>query len=731
MQQQRSRSAASPTQVSTTSTAHSTCTHPGGTHGIRMDVLSGMEEKRDSQFVELAVNESETSKKMPLVSSVLLLSSASASTVPECNFAWRPFLELQNAHAVHFRSASEYDRYEGVGLGGVMHLGDLTSFPAANATTLSDLLPEARVWIGSCVVSTGQQAAWHRQRIGPFRSTGGFDFWQFGWSDVGELQAVVEANAGRWRVGVNAYRSAAFDDVNGAPLGFPPMHMHHVHIMPSPHTYESWKSGIECMLWGEDCTDISPMILQHGDAQCTSREGGTNCFEVDHAGHPTLVRGTLSSLVEINDARPQASPPLAWWYEISMRVARTTAEDVPLSLLLTSNSFGTSAKQTDSFGLIRVPSHVDSFNFYTGQMPFAGALTFTRYHAHHAAFQKAFLFSATTQQLGLDRGPLWMPVTYHSVITSSVGVANNSALEAHLLSRLSEPVGQTGRAAAAVARVEPRLVCTATGSLERVGSRWYDRVPAVSCDAWVFQQDEVFTAVQLNGPVAATAGEHTFAGMGKTEARATYDFPQHDAWFMYYSAADGESHYMETYYSQALEATPPYGVMTRMILRTFLTGYTPQAACGVWERTEIAVVLFVLWFGGAPPAGAHPALRAGLVCVAVVLAGAVQHLGWPMRCSYPRLARQAALAACTAALELYVFALAFYVTLPASAYLNPLDRALMLARPGFAQERVRAAAQLAASLVAIGVFAAAVAWRTSSIEAHESERRVGQKHVLI
>eukprot|EP00966_Prymnesium_polylepis_P107427 2486970-Prymnesium_polylepis.1 len=44
---QRPRSAASPTQpqVSTPSTAHKhctrTCTHPGGAHGIRNDVLSG------------------------------------------------------------------------------------------------------------------------------------------------------------------------------------------------------------------------------------------------------------------------------------------------------------------------------------------------------------------------------------------------------------------------------------------------------------------------------------------------------------------------------------------------------------------------------------------------------------------------------------------------------------------------------------------------------------------
>ena len=35
------RGIAHPGDVSTPSTAHSTCTHPGGAHGIRMDVLSG------------------------------------------------------------------------------------------------------------------------------------------------------------------------------------------------------------------------------------------------------------------------------------------------------------------------------------------------------------------------------------------------------------------------------------------------------------------------------------------------------------------------------------------------------------------------------------------------------------------------------------------------------------------------------------------------------------------
>eukprot|EP00966_Prymnesium_polylepis_P156009 3604566-Prymnesium_polylepis.1 len=113
--------------------------------------------------------------------SVFLLSAFSA--IPECDFAWRPFLDLQHAHAVHFRSTTEYDRYEGVGLGGIMHLADLVSYPAANATMASALLPAARVWSGSCVVSTDNQTAWHRQRIGPFRSRGGYDFWQSGWTD--------------------------------------------------------------------------------------------------------------------------------------------------------------------------------------------------------------------------------------------------------------------------------------------------------------------------------------------------------------------------------------------------------------------------------------------------------------------------------------------------------------------------------------------------------------------
>ena len=652
--------------------------------------------------------------------------------VPKCSFDWKPFLELKNAHAVHFPSINAYDSFAGVGLGRTMHFSEEVAMPSVNSMQMDLLLPEGEVQLGSCVVAHGQYE-WHTQRIGPFRSTGGFDYWQFSWSDVGSLGAVLDGLPPGARIGMTAHWSGPLDSAE-APLGLPPLHVHHIHVSPTSFEYENFRAGADCLLWGYACYDDATLMQHHGDKQCVTDEGGTDCFADDYSRTPKLVYGPIGIFAEFNDVRPASSPPMSWWYQFSMRIASPAETAAPISshYLVNSGKFVVSGTATDAVGLIHVPSSVDSFHFYTGRMPFAGKLVFTKYHSHATVFHRSLLFAATTQQLGLDRNPFWMPASYQSVVTTCTGLANNSLLEAKLMSMLhsaqllahtskhtssaaSHTSEHTSSATSSVSVDEPHLVCAATGRLERIGERWYDRQARIECAPWVFHQDDIFTVIQLNGPTAA-AGGNGFEGMASVEA-GQFNFRQHDNWILWYTADDGESHYITTSCSQTLDAISAWGVDRLLILRTEMTGGTPQSAMGAAERSIIAFKLLRVWLFS----GARPATIVSLLILVMVPFGVVMFLRrfTRGRCSCGAVCLLVAIVL----FEFYLFALGFYMYLPRDYWVNPQDEALLLARPASKYEQMTSAkAQLTASISIAALASAGLALWLSKLRLMNEKR---------
>lgn len=64
-----------------------------------------------------------------------------------------------------------------------------------------------------------EDGAWHVQRVGPFLSDGGYDWWQLGWSDVGMLKEVLA----KFPEGIDitsTIMTPVLED--GTRLGFPP-----------------------------------------------------------------------------------------------------------------------------------------------------------------------------------------------------------------------------------------------------------------------------------------------------------------------------------------------------------------------------------------------------------------------------------------------------------------------------------------------------------------------------
>lgn len=113
-------------------------------------------------------------------------------------------------------------------------------------------LPRRRegVTAARCSKAVGDGSSWSVTRIGPLVSVGGYDWWQFSWGDVFDFGAVVEA---RGAVRLLETFSGGVDGGSGAALGFPPIHIHHVHVTPGHKSFYRMNLA-RCALDPRECT---------------------------------------------------------------------------------------------------------------------------------------------------------------------------------------------------------------------------------------------------------------------------------------------------------------------------------------------------------------------------------------------------------------------------------------------------------------------------------------------
>lgn len=517
---------------------------------------------------------------------------------------------------------------------------------------------------------------------------------------------------------MTAHFSSPVDEA-GTPIGLPPLHVHHVHLEPSPTSYESANYGASCLVWGQDCSEFSVLVQHHGDHQCLGQEGGTDCFISNYGRHPKLVNGKLSIVSEFNDVRDLGSEPLVWYYQVSLRIDEDHTDGSALSShYITNNGRLGLESATAGLGLNQLPTRVDSFHFHTSRMPFAGTLVFAEYHAHARAFQRSLLFAATTGQLGLDRASFFPAIPYKSVVTSTTGLANNSVLEAELMlmlraassvtaaSKLFGPTSKPERGS------EPHLVCTADGRLERVDGTWYDRQAKLLCEPWAFSEGAIYTVVQLNGPTSAT-DKKGFDGMARRleslDATIEYDFGQHDHWIIWYAANDGLSHYTIAANSQTIDTVSPSSDRNDL-LRTLIHGSTPNSRVGPAERAILALIIFLLFLSSTP-------FWVQALEIAKFPTTAVGVWQFTRRRGYGRCASHAAVAL-VLTIMLYFDALVFYVFLPTLVIAPQQDAKLLATGAFYANEKNAAIVQL---VVSIGVVSGGVACVAMWQKAHEAK----------
>ncbi|KAL1521492.1 hypothetical protein AB1Y20_021154 [Prymnesium parvum] len=399
-------------------------------------------------------------------------------------------------------------------------------------------LASGRLQVGECTAPSTDgevNGTWHTQWVGPFTTHGGYDWTTVSWVDPAFIMR------GRRRgesVGLAAHWMGPVDVQRTQALGLPPLHLHHVHMTASP-----------------DDTFLSPflqwhhgrVIMTHGDWNFDGMPGEEN-GTVDAMGQdyrPAKVLKMLSDRpsinVEVNDVRPAGSPPLQWYFQVTVLVVDNlddarAAGHRPLSSIKTQAPDGEGMLVGGQTGLVFpyfAPRTEDTMMYHSIRMPEDGEMVHVYFHAHQRTHQATLLFGGPPSALGLDAiaaAGRHVSVLPTQVYTNTTGVAKNNVQMRSLLEERSHVRGVP-------------LVCTMEGRVQRLSGygfttpKPWDRAAYPSCIRWSFSKGEVFTSVAFNGPIDFDVPESNvfWDGVGQRLPRT---MAQHSIYVFFYLPTD-------------------------------------------------------------------------------------------------------------------------------------------------------------------------------------------------
>jgi hypothetical protein len=474
--------------------------------------------------------------------------------------AWihRPFSHVQDSVAYFTPSTTEFDAFRGVLLDRPEE--DSMNFPFRLHRSTFNLTHS------SCESRDG----WYYERVGPFRSQGGYDWWSVYWNDFGGFRERLQRGD---QVGIVAHVSTPVDEGN-RKIPLPPIHVHHVHVTPSLGLHNRFELMPECAFRGRNCLDASMLIQHHGDAQCDDPDRD-DCMRDDYMGGIKEVRAPLSVFGHFNDVRPLGSDVLEWYYLIGVKVTERGSDVSKRTWTpLSEHAFGQPGTfvpwQLQSYVVTSpIPRRVYTAFYEVLYMPFSGTLWRFQVHAHQAMFLGSDLFAGGISSLGLDR------------LSWEGAWANITTLRQFVRTNVP-PDSQK---------------CVSDRNTIVVGTKEFDRRTKVHCDPWTFAVGDAFTVVSYHGPSQAKS---SFEGMkgglgrgGKTAVENDDLFPQHVSWFLEYYATDHRSHYTYSWGSKAEHGMDNVGTLRDTFRLVFHFG-TPESPPTLTDEVMYASSL-LLW----------------------------------------------------------------------------------------------------------------------------------------
>ena len=318
---------------------------------------------------------------------------------------------------------------------------------------------------GSCRV-TSAFGTWHTERLGPFVTTGGWDWTTLQWLNALHTSELLRTAGGE--LCVNAFADGPVDDTG---LQRAPIHEHHTHVNDLQHI--KYKQGGCCY------HNPSPGVFQHhGDTAdaCMSRDLSPNIVLVRH---PFVVQSQL------NDVRPFNSTPITWYYQVSARLGGPACVPPIAGRAVSFHTAHNIYRTVPQHRLLQLRTYpvrtdMESILWYTWRVPFDGELLVMYLHNHAAVFDAGMLFNCSPSELTLNRTALRPDPPYlPKEITPSTGFNSSRELQEWLVRSFPE-----------------QLLCTSSlgGSTEP----WHDRPSTVRCRPFELRKGQIMTTVSFH-----------------------------------------------------------------------------------------------------------------------------------------------------------------------------------------------------------------------------------------
>ena len=449
----------------------------------------------------------------------------------------RPMSQIFETATVNFyKDNNNFDQFKGIDMVPENHhLFKLGSPWGSKLDTTT--IPPYTMRGSICEIQLDDGSYWTVNRIGPFKTHGGYDWTQIGWDNLWNLRDKLQ----KYPDGV--YVLEQFSSpvlIDGTRLGNPPIHVHHIHIGPKPGVRQRGEI-INCLLNDHTCYDPTRVLEHHGDYQGTKNDADLDIFfESTPEGYGKLITFELGLEGDLNDVRSINSTTLEWYYELGghwIPKTETLNKNYPLTKAVSFHNFAgpgefTIGVQSTYIFTFKTPTKEESIFWYSGRIHHSGIMLRNKQHAHNAVYEEAIFFSATPQELGLTReNNLYPEHPSKIILTSSTGFENNAAVRNFILDNLNKVINNSSEYIHRRVEISkefgeygrlhnddfiynskyiddysgrngqpPKAICHAINNIEYMDDGYgYDRKEPTCCVEWKFNKGEVFTVVAFNG----------------------------------------------------------------------------------------------------------------------------------------------------------------------------------------------------------------------------------------
>jgi len=356
--------------------------------------------------------------------------------------------------------------------------------------------------------------------LGPFNSTGGYDWWQIYTRE--EPTYFDSAMTSLASFSLTLHDADATSPAT-ALLGLPPIHMHH----------SSWNGALAVGGW----------TLQ-GDTECAGEVMGTPCYTHDLLSRGYGLPGNYSTLGfggVYNDVRfrgadtaGQPVPTLRWYLNLTVTVVDPSVTLARELLSLTFRNFYP-VRTGNWFQTVYVPAEAHSFVAMETRWPTSGRLltdpSLSRFHGHQGSHLYSFLIASSVANLGMNQTKFLSSTGCEPVATSSAGFATSDDMISYLASQCPQCFAlMEGTSAESSVTSDARLLCRANASEARVGLYYYDRASFLNCagEAIDVKEGDPVTSITFYGPKPATpyVPDTVYGGTPSNE------YAQHAFWFL-------------------------------------------------------------------------------------------------------------------------------------------------------------------------------------------------------